>query len=119
MIVFDFRLISICQFVQFSDETGSATLSLNLVKPRYTPNISEMHFVLKYNHIDYLVKLESPVELWTQEKFNPEWPLVLFATGWTTNYDFSIMDNEALDQLYEAHHCRGGINFVVSCFQAD
>lgn len=84
------------------------------MKPRYTPNIAAMNFVLKYNHIDYLIPLDAPENLWTHENFNPDWPLVLFVTGWTANYDVLAADNVALNTLYEAYHCRGGINFVVS-----
>lgn len=95
-------------------ETGSASLSSNQVKPRFTPNISSMNFVLKFDHEDYLIPLTSPDLLWKHEKFNPSWPLVLLATGWTTNYNNSAVDNGALDHVYEAYHCRGNINFVVS-----
>lgn len=97
-----------------SIKTGSASLSVSQVKPRFTPNIDEMNFVLKYDNKDYLIPLTKPDLLWKHEKFNPNWPLVLLATGWTTNYNDSIIGNSALDTLYKAYHCRGNINFVVS-----
>lgn len=91
---------------------GSAALVTKTVQPRFTPNISSMNFVLRYDHKDYLIPLNKPELLWKHEKFNPTWPTVLLATGWKTNYNESA--NQALDQLYEAYHCRGKINFVVS-----
>lgn len=89
-------------------------MSASQVKPKFTPEIDKMNFVLKFDHVDYMIPLTSPELLWKHEKFNPEWPLVLLATGWTTNYNDSVIDNWALDQVYEAYHCRGKINFVVS-----
>lgn len=90
---------------------GSAAVSQQSVKPRTTPDIHNMNFILKYNGEDFLIPLTQPELLWTHEKFNKELPLVLFATGWTTNYNES--ENSALDTLYEAFRCRGNINFVV------
>lgn len=89
-------------------------MSVSQVKPRFTPNINEMNFVLKFDNKDYLIPLTKPDQLWKHEKFNPTWPLILLATGWTTNYNDSIIGNSALDTLYEAYHCRGNVNFVVS-----
>lgn len=85
---------------------------MDQIKPKYTPDISNMSFILKVNHQDYLVPLTEPRQLWTHEKFNADWPLVIFATGWNTNYNTS--ENSALDTLYNAYHCRGNVNFVVS-----
>lgn len=101
-------------FILFSIiKTGSASLSSGTVQPRFTPDLSSMNFVLKFDHKDYLIPLTQPELLWKHEKFNPTWPTVLLATGWTTNYNESIIKNSALDTLYEAYHCRGNINFVV------
>lgn len=91
---------------------GSAALVSKSVQPRFTPNISSMNFILRFDHKDYLIPLTRPELLWKHDKFNPTWPTVLLATGWKTNYNES--ENKALDDLYEAYHCRGKINFVVS-----
>lgn len=94
-------------------------MSTGQVKPRFTPDIGKMNFILKFDHKDYLIPLTSPDQLWKHEKFNPSWPLVVLVTGWNTNYNDSIIDNWALDQVYEAYHCRGNINFVVSVVLID
>lgn len=78
-----------------------------------------MNFILRFDQKDYLIPLTRPDLLWTHEKFNRDWPLVLFVTGWTTNYNESMVDNWALNQLYDAYHCRGNYNFVVSVLFVD
>lgn len=56
------------------------------------------------------VPLEQPKELWKKTEFNAHYPLVIFVTGWTTNFNET---NAALDTLYKAYECRGDVNFVV------
>lgn len=82
------------------------------LKPRDSPNITEMNFILKTGDHDYLFPLEYSEKLWAFNKFNHEWPLVLVITGWKTN--FRHKQNKVLDIIYEAYRCRGEINFVVS-----
>lgn len=96
--------------------TGSAALSASQIKPKFTPDITKMNFVLKFDHKDYLIPLTEPAKLWTHEKFNPRFPVVLLVTGWTTNYNDTEanINNGALNTIYEAYHCRGNKNFVVS-----
>lgn len=60
------------------------------MEPTALPDINSIHFVLKFNHEDYVIPLTSPDLLWKHEKFNPDWPLVLVVTGWATNYNDSI-----------------------------
>lgn len=91
----------------------SAAVSQNTVKPRITPNVTSMRFILKVeNESDILVPLTQPNELWSSDKFNRQLPLVILVTGWTTNYNES--ENSALDTIYEAYRCRGNVNFVVN-----
>lgn len=82
------------------------------MKPKYTPDIQNMSFILKIDKKDYLIPLTQPHNLWIHEQFNPDWPLVIVVTGWSTNYNNS--ENSALDTLYKAYQCRGNFNFVVS-----
>lgn len=56
------------------------------------------------------VPLQQPALLWKKTEFNTKYPLVVFVTGWTTNFNET---NEALETMYKAYECRGDINFVV------
>lgn len=71
-----------------------------------------MSFVLKTKTKNISVPLNEPDKLWALADFNTELPLVILVTGWTTNFNESA--NSALDTVYEAYKCRGGVNFVVS-----
>lgn len=92
---------------------GSAALSTASVKPRTTPFIGNMSFVLKTkDNKNISVPLDKPEELWSHKEFNPKLPLVLMVTGWTTN--FNDTENETLDKIFAAYKCRGNVNFVVN-----
>lgn len=73
-----------------------------------------MNFVFKVDVDEILIPLTQPERLWAHEKFIREWPLVVFVTGWNTNYNHTI--NPALDTVYAAYRTRGGANFVVSVY---
>lgn len=70
-----------------------------------------MSYVLKIDNQNISVPLKDPEKLWTLKEFNPELPLVLVVTGWTTN--FNDTENPALDKIYAAYRCRGNVNFVT------
>lgn len=91
---------------------GSAALSTERVKPRATPEIGNMSYVLKINNQNISVPLNKPQQLWLLREFNPKLPLVMVITGWTTN--FNDTENSALDVIYAAYRCRGNVNFVAS-----
>lgn len=55
--------------------------------------------------------LEDPAALWNNDLFDEELPLVLFVTGWLTN--FNETPNDALTTMRQAYACRSGVNFVV------
>ncbi|XP_031628396.1 hepatic triacylglycerol lipase-like [Contarinia nasturtii] len=88
----------------------SAALSTESVKPRSTPNITNMYYVLKVGDRNITVPLNKPQQLWLKKEFNIRFPLVLLITGWTTNVNES---NSALDAIYSAYRCRGNVNFVA------
>lgn len=90
---------------------GSAALSAKAVNPRTLPDIGNMSFVLKTKTKNISVPLTKPEELWANEDFNPELPLVMMITGWTTNINDS--SNPTLDKIFAAYKCRGNVNFVV------
>lgn len=48
--------------------------------------------------------------MWTNPDFDKNKPVVLFATGWTTN----INETDAMTTLAKAYACRGDTNFIVS-----
>lgn len=95
-------------------ETGSAALSEKTIKPRHTPDISKMNMILKANDVDEKIPLLQGELLLASKSFNKDWPLVILITGWNTDYGTNW--NPALDPVYQAYKCRGGINFLVSVF---
>lgn len=97
---------------EFSNFLGSAALSTDNVKPRKTPNIANMSYVLKIRNQNISVPLNQPKKLWALREFNPRLPLVMVITGWTTNANDT--ENPALDVIWPAYKCRGNVNFVVS-----
>lgn len=70
-----------------------------------------MSYVLKVKDVDIRVPLTTPEDLWTLKEFNPDLPLIMMITGWTTN--FNDPTNPTLDKIYNAYSCRGNYNFVV------
>lgn len=91
----------------------AAAVSAQNVQPRYTPDISKMRYVLKIKDQDFSVPLDKPEQLWTLKEFNPNYPLVILITGWTTNFNDTSRENLVLDTIYAAYRCRGNVNFVV------
>jgi len=89
----------------------TAALSENTVKPKITPNINNMSFILKTKNEDVLIPLTQSEQLWSHASFNPELPLVIVITGWNT--DYNVTENAALDTLSAAYKCRGNVNFVA------
>ncbi|XP_055296584.1 vitellogenin-1-like [Sitodiplosis mosellana] len=75
----------------------SAALSTSSVKPRTTPNIANMSYVLKVGDQNISVPLNQPTKLWLRKEFNPNLPLVMVITGWTTNANDT--ENPALDTV--------------------
>lgn len=91
---------------------GSAAISTSNVKPRSTPNVEHMSYILKTKDKNVSVPLNEPEKLWSLSEFNPNLPLVMVITGWSTN--FNDTENSALDVIWPAYRCRGNVNFVVS-----
>lgn len=105
-------LISPVLLFNYFAPLGSAALSTNGVKPRTTPNFSNLSFVLKYKDDNISVPMDQPEKLWALKEFDVNLPLVVMVTGWTTNFNDSSIPT--LDGIYRAYRCRGGVNFVVS-----
>lgn len=61
--------------------------------------------------------MDQPEKLWALKEFDANLPLVIMVTGWKT--DFSESTDSALEVIYRAYRCRGGVNFVVSYFVFD
>lgn len=91
---------------------GSAALSKSGVSPKVNPHVDKMNFVLKTKSKNVSVPLNKPMDLWKLPEFDANLPLIIFVTGWTTN--FNETENTALNVLYKAYACRGHVNFVVS-----
>lgn len=90
---------------------GSAALSAKAVRPRITPDVSKMKYVLKIKDQNITVPLNQPEKLWSLKEFDRELPLIMMITGWTTN--FNDTENPTLDKIYAAYRCRGNYNFVT------
>lgn len=94
-----------------SNQTGSTAVSINAVKPSYTPSLEEMHFQFMTQDNEIIsVPLAEPDTLWSHPKFNKNWNVTLVITGWNSNINRT---NIALDVLYQAYRQRQ-VNFVVS-----
>lgn len=93
--------------------TGAAALSKSVVSPKASPNVDKMNFVLRTKTKNVTVPLNEPIALWKKAEFDTELPLVIFVTGWTTNFNDNNT-NSALETVYKAYECRGNVNFVVS-----
>ncbi|XP_031628397.1 vitellogenin-1-like [Contarinia nasturtii] len=87
----------------------SIVVSEENIKPRIRPSIEKMNYVLKTKDRNISVPLNDPVELWSLDDFNRDWPTVIMVTGWTTN----ISEGTAADSIYDAYECRGNVNFVL------
>lgn len=71
-----------------------------------------MSFILHTTEANVSIPITSSTQLWTNTKFNPSLPLVIFFTGWKTN--LKQQPSEVQDALVNAYLCRGNVNFVVS-----
>lgn len=89
---------------------GATALTTSNVQSRVTPDIAKMNYVMKVDNQNLLVPLNEPEKLWTLKEFNPDLPLVVMVTGWTSNVNNS--ENGALDVIYDAYRSRGNVNFV-------
>lgn len=76
-----------------------------------SPHVNQMNFVLMTKFKQYLVPLQYPELLWKHNKFRPELKSVILVTGWTSNINET---NDAMNTLWNAYKCRGGVNFIVS-----
>lgn len=75
---------------------------------KYTPITKTVRCMLIKNSREYTFYLYKPYEMWTHTEFNKDEPLVIFVSGFSTNETKS-----AVDIVYEAYKCRGGVNFVA------
>lgn len=81
------------------------------------PKIDKLSIILRTNNPNYpnvTVPITNPNALWTHQAFNPNFPLVIFVTGWKTN--LHTEPSLAQDTLAAAYLCRGNVNFVVKSF---
>lgn len=94
--------------------TGSAALSEKSVKPKVSPNLNDMNFVLMNGPSNYSVPLNNPKQLWEYSGFNRTLNTTILVTGWTSNINET---NDALKLISDAYFCRSDINFVVRIFK--
>lgn len=86
---------------------GSIYLTYGDVRPRITPNISKMEFILQtpcLNESYPLLQVDKIVE---STNFNVSKKLILFVRGW---YGYK---GESAETLAKAFHCRAEHNFLV------
>lgn len=106
MIVFSYGIDTTVSSIK-----GSTAVSINAVKPSYTPSADEMNFdFITRENQKISVSIENPDLLWNDPKFNRNWNVTLVITGWNSNINRT---NIALDVLYQAYRQRE-VNFVVS-----
>ncbi|XP_034489471.1 phospholipase A1 [Drosophila innubila] len=84
-------------------------IDLSIVRPRITPDMSRMNFVLQLDACrNVSVPLTNAEELWTTSGFSPKRPTVIFITGWT-----STIDRSNSGPVAKAFACRNDTNFMV------
>lgn len=112
--IFRFHLQLRIQWNSCLVSLGAMALSAKAitVKEKYTPQISNLTFILRTRRANVSIPITNPTQLWEHHEFNPSLPLVIFVTGWRTN--LMLQPSEAQDTLANAYLCRGNVNFVVS-----
>lgn len=90
---------------------GSTAVAEKAVKPKTTPALDSMNFILMTRTANYSIPLRAANRLWQHEHFNSSRPTVVMVTGWLSNINKT---NKAVDWVYAAYMCRGGYNLVVS-----
>lgn len=68
--------------------------------------------VLKVDDLNVKVPLHQAESLLSDEKFNRDFPLVIYIS----DYELDEFPSFTAIPLYKAYKCRGGHNFVVSIF---
>lgn len=91
--------------------SGSTALAIKSINPKVTPEFSKLNFILMTPTANYTIPLKEADKLWHHPQFNRSLNTEILVTGWTSNINKS---NTALDTVYQAYQCRGGVNFVVS-----
>lgn len=96
---------------KFLNAFCNAGVANNAARPRLSPKLTEMNYILatKSNNASYA--LSNPQGLVNDVNFNKELGVTLIITGW--NSDVQRGGNDALDTLVEAYRCRGGTNILV------
>lgn len=89
---------------------GSAALSGKSIKPKVSPDLNKMNFVLMTDGMNYTIPLKNAKAVWNHSGFNRDLNTTILVTGWTSNINES---NDALNLISDAYACRGDYNFVV------
>lgn len=76
----------------------------------HKPKIEELSFVLRTTHHSVAVSMDRSEYLWNHSLFNPNWPIVIFVSGWLSTKDGT---SKSENKMYKAFMCRGNVNFVV------
>lgn len=72
-----------------------------------------MSFILATRKQNISIPLTKAHLLWTHEAFDPKQDVVIFVTGWLSDYTNSNNTNVALETMRDAYLCRGNVNFIV------
>lgn len=89
---------------------GSTALAIKSINPKVTPEMTRLNFILMTPTANYTIPLQDAQKLWHHPAFNRSLSTEILVTGWTSNINKS---NSALDSVWQAYKCRGGVNFVV------
>jgi Lipase len=82
----------------------------NGTKSQYTPNITEISYVLLTEAENVSIPVTDPIKLWSTELFNPKLRVVVMVTGWTTDINETI---DSASTIYEGYKTRGDSNFIL------
>ncbi|XP_065357143.1 vitellogenin-1-like [Calliphora vicina] len=101
--------VSVAQTINQYDALfiGSIYLTYGDVRPRITPNISKMEFILQTPCLNESFPLLQVDEIVESPNFNVSKKLILFVRGW---YGYK---GESAETLAKAFHCRGEHNFLL------
>lgn len=86
-------------------------MAIKSIRPKVTPEMTRLNFVLMTPSANYTIPLREAEKLWHHPHFDRSRNTEILVTGWTSNINKS---NSALETVWQAYKCRGGVNFVVS-----
>lgn len=106
------RIFNINIYIIFA---GGAANFIGAIKPKYTPNINKMNYVLMTKNRNIPISLQKSSKLWKHPGFDNKLKVIILVTGWNSNLNSDENDDSSktLNTIYNAYRCRDDYNFVV------